>query len=76
MITDGDIAWALSKARELWGANATVSVEKRLTADGWSILCSVGTTGDTFNWTSRGQGATFEEAFKEAEAPPYRRARR
>lgn len=67
---------ALKKATVLWGANATVAVETRLTTGGLSVLCSVGTTGDSFNWTSLGQGATFEEAFTEAEAPPYRRARR
>jgi hypothetical protein len=63
---------ALLKATELWGQAATVCVETRAVQGGTASLYSVGTTGDAFNWTARGQGASFELAFAEAEAAPYR----
>lgn len=57
---------AFQKARGMWGGNACIHEEMRRNDEGTSIMYSVGTGGDIFNWRSLGQGWSYEDAFAEA----------
>ncbi len=59
---------AYEHAVSLWGANACIHEELRRNGEGTSVMYSVGTAGDLFNWTAHGQGWSYEEAFAQAGA--------